>query len=409
VEEELDLRAYVAVLVKRWKLIVALTLVPAIIALAVSFTSPAVYEAVATVIATSREYRISLDAELESFVVSQVPAKAHSALAKNAELQEQTIAALGDTLPTELRSVEGLDKLCSVSSAGDPSVIQLKVRHTDPQVAADVANTWATLYVRQTNRFSCQSEDDVEQLDQQVEIAARSLHDAEQALIEFQETNPMTVLSATIKAQSGALADYMAATTSIQLAVQDAENLKQQLQATGTASPSLASNLSALLIELNALGVQRGQAPLIQVSVQGSGGGASVSEQLQHLDNLVSALEAKEQAFAVAMQDIPAKILEAQGELQRAQTEMDRLERTRTLAEEAYLVLSRKADELRIAAQLELGSARIASRAVVPVRPMSRGTMRNTAMAGVLGLMIAVFVAFATEYFKEPLQVPGEG
>jgi len=342
-------------------------------------------------------------------VVSQVPAKAHSALAKNAELQEQTIAALGDTLPTELRSVEGLDKLCSVSSAGDPSVIQLKVRHTDPQVAADVANTWATLYVRQTNRFSCQSEDDVEQLDQQVEIAARSLHDAEQALIEFQETNPMTVLSATIKAQSGALADYMAATTSIQLAVQDAENLKQQLQATGTASPSLASNLSALLIELNALGVQRGQAPLIQVSVQGSGGGASVSEQLQHLDNLVSALEAKEQAFAVAMQDIPAKILEAQGELQRAQTEMDRLGRTRTLAEEAYLVLSRKADELRIAAQLELGSARIASRAVVPVRPRSRGTMRNTAMAGVLGLMIAVFVAFAADYFKEPLQVPGEG
>ena len=251
--------------------------------------------------------------------------------------------------------------------------------------------------------------DSVEQLDQQVEIAAESLHDAEQALIEFQETNPMAVLRATINAQSAALADYMAAATSIQLAVQDAENLKQQLEARGTASPSLASNLSALLIELNALGVQRGRAPLIQISVQDSVGGASVFEQLQHLDSLVSALQSKEQAFAVARQDIPAKILEAQGELQRVQTEMDRLERTRTLAEEAYLVLARWADELRIATQLELGSPRIASRAVVPVRPRSRGTMMNTAVAGVLGLMIAVFVAFAGDYFKEPLQVPGEG
>jgi len=296
-----------------------------------------------------------------------------------------------------------------VSVGADPSVIKLKVAYTDPQVAADVANTWATLYVRQINSVSCQSDDSVEQLDQQVEVAARCLHDAEQTLIEFQETNPTTMLSAAIHAQSTALADYLAAATSIQLALQDAENLKQQLEATGTASPSLASNLSALLIELNALGVQRGRAPQIQVSVQGSVGGASVSEQLQHLDNLISALEAKEQAFAVARQNIPAKILEAQGELQQVQTEMDRLGRAKTLAGEAYVVLSRKADELRIAAQLELGSTRIASGAVVPVRPRSRGTMRNTAVAGVLGLMIAVSAVLAADYFKEPLQMPGEG
>jgi uncharacterized protein involved in exopolysaccharide biosynthesis len=158
---------------------------------------------------------------------------------------------------------------------------------------------------------------------------------------------------------------------------------------------------------LNALSAQRDLGPQIEVSLETlTAGTVSVAQQIQYLDNLMAALKAKEQALAVARADIPAKILKAQGELQQAQTEMDRLARAITLTEETYLALSRKADELRIASQLESGEVRIASPAVAPVKPSSPKKALNTVVGAMLGLIIGIIGAFVAEYSGKPDRVP---
>lgn len=406
-EQEIDLRYYIEVVVRYRKWILGFTAAAMVVATLVSlFVLPPTYEVVATVVATAPRYRITLVPQIEAPQDSQVPTKAYIALAKNAQLERQIITALGDTLPGELRSVQALDAVCSVSSADDPSIIQLKVRYSDPQVAADVANTWAVLYVRQISTLYGQS-DDVRQLEEHIDIVGEKLQAAEQAIIEFQKTNPMTVLCETIKAYSEGLTDYIRAETDIQLALQDVESLKRQLQTAATTSPGLVSDLSALLIELNTLSVRRDLGAPIQISLAASAvGEASISQRIQRLDSLIATLKAKEQARAVAREEIPPKILEAQGELQQAEAELDRLQRTRDVARDAYLALSRKAEELRIAIQMEACEVHIVSEATAPAKPVSPRKALNAALAGVVGLMAGIMGAFVAEYFKQPPSGP---
>lgn len=59
-EDEIDLREYIDVLIRHWKAIVALTVIAAIVAGVVSFLLPPTYEARATLVATGERYRLAL-------------------------------------------------------------------------------------------------------------------------------------------------------------------------------------------------------------------------------------------------------------------------------------------------------------------------------------------------------------
>ncbi|MBM3149783.1 MAG: hypothetical protein FJZ88_07150, partial [Chloroflexi bacterium] len=121
--------------------------------------------------------------------------------------------------------------------------------------------------------------------------------------------------------------------------------------------------------------------------------------QVQYLDNFMATLRNKQQAIAGAAEEIPPEMLKLQGQLQQEQTELDRLTRARDVAKETWLSLSRKADEVRIAAQVDKDEVRIVSLAEVPAQPVAPKKAMNIAIAGVLGLMVGVFGAFVMEYF----------
>ncbi len=403
-EQEFNLRQYSALIMKHWRKIGGLTVGSVLIAGLISFlVLPPMYAATATAVATTPSYRLNFDTRIQSVRDVRASTRAYAAVAKNAELLLAVIQGLGDGLPAELRSAESLGAVCSISAGADQSVMQLTVRYTDPQVAADVANTWASEFVAYIRALYGLSGEDVQRLEEQTAVAEQKLHALEQAVDEYQKINPTLVLSQTIASQSAALASYITAETNIQLALQDARTLKQQLEAVGTASLGQASNLSALLTELNSLSAQRELGPQIEISLGAAPGlDASVSERVQYLDSLIDALNSKVRALAEARAEIPEEILGAQGELQQAQTEMARLVRNRTLAEESYLALSRKLDERRIASQLELGEVSIAARAVVPVRPSSPNKLFNLAVGAVLGLALGISAAFAAEYLGKP-------
>ncbi len=403
-EQEFNLRQYSALIVKHWRKILGLTVGSLLVAALVSFLLlPPTYAATATVVATAPSYRLTFDPRIETVADLKVSARAYAAVAKSAELLVQIIEDLGDGLPAELRSAEGLGAVCSISAGADQSVMQLTARYTDPHVAADVANAWALQFVSYIRPLHGLSAEAVQRLEEQTAVAEQKLHASEQALDEYQKINPTLVLSQTIASQLDALTSYITAETSIQLALQDARSLKQQLEAVGPASLGQASNLSALLTELNSLSARREMGPQIEISLASAPGlDAGASERVQYLDNLIDVLTSKVQALAEARAEIPEKILRMQGEQQQAQTEMARLVRARTIAEESYLALSRKLDERRIASQLESGEVRIAARAVVPVRPSSPNTLFNLAVGAVLGLALGISAAFAAEYLGMP-------
>ena len=72
-EEEIELRPYIELLVKRWYLIVGAALVAAIVAFVVSSMQPAEYEATALVAITEPQLRVQFEPRIEELSEDSQP------------------------------------------------------------------------------------------------------------------------------------------------------------------------------------------------------------------------------------------------------------------------------------------------------------------------------------------------
>jgi len=69
------------------------------------------------------------------------------------------------------------------------------------------------------------------------------------------------------------------------------------------------------------------------------------------------------------------------------------------IEEMVYELLSREYELARIEEAKSMPTIQVLDRAIVPETKMPRGTTKKTALAGVVSLMLAIFVAFGREYF----------
>jgi succinoglycan biosynthesis transport protein ExoP len=409
-EEEIDLRQYIGVLLRQWKWIVALALAAAVVALVVSFLLPPTYEARALVVITKPRYVMRFDTRFETVDNVLQPYKAYPALALGDEILLQTMATVDPPLPEEEQSLTRFRSKLEAVSGSDPSVIELCVRHQDAEVAARIANTWADVFVRQVNELYDESVQDARFFEGQLTAADEVLQEAEQALIEFQGRNQASVLDVQITALKDQLSAYLGAQNAIELVMQDAASLKARLALQeGGASSSLADDLAALLLQIEALSL-KSEVPL-QLQVGGDSSLSDLTKQdlTAFLDGLAITLEAQSGELETRIAEVEPEILRLQEEFQRFSAEGDRLTRVRDVARDTYTTLARKVDEARIAAQDESGEVRLASYAAVPSRPVSPRKMLNTTVAGMLGLFVGVFGAFAAEWWRgEERTQPGK-
>ena len=113
-EDEIDLRKYIDVLRRRWKLIVSITVIAVFVAGLVSFVLPPVYEARAAVLITGVQPEIVFEPEYMSSpkVDGASQRQALVALVKSDIVADSTIAKLGDRLePGEQRPENMLNKV----------------------------------------------------------------------------------------------------------------------------------------------------------------------------------------------------------------------------------------------------------------------------------------------------------
>ena len=91
-----------------------------------------------------------------------------------------------------------------------------------------------------------------------------------------------------------------------------------------------------------------------------------------------------------------------QVELAEKEHQQKLIQRKVNLAQSTYDAFLKKYEETRIAESSEIGdsSILIVSKAVVPQTPVSPRKALNLAIAGVLGVMIGVFVVFFKEYWE---------
>jgi len=425
VEEEIDLREYIEVIVRRWKLIVGITLVAVITATIVSFfILPPVYEAKAGVVIVKSKSEITFEPKYRTLTEEDLARagldikarrQALEALVTSSSVAAEVIAKLGHMLEPEERDVSALLEMVETEMDGD--LIGIKVRGKDPKKITAIANAWGKAYERYVNELYGGRPQSPTNIQAQVAEARESYQQAEEALARFMGDNQIEALTKEIEDKKGTLSDYYAAKRQLDRLIADAEALQDHLRK-GTSSSVTADALSILLLRASAFTLLSPGLPAqLQLSLeQAAGTGSSAEEQVRDLDTLIAVLEARREEVQTLIDEgaLQQEILQLQEQLEREQARKRELTQARDLAWETYQTLARKEAEVQVATQVTDTEVHFAVPAVEPKHPVAPKKKLNVAIAGVLGLMVGVFGAFAVEYFEGPgsghrAQGPGLG
>ncbi len=401
-EEEIDLREYVEVLLRYWKWIAGVAVVAAVTALVISFLLPPTYEATALVAVTEPRYVMRFDPRFETLNDIQPAYKAYPELATSDEMLRDLLDNLTPP-PKDVETLQDLRTKVEAESGADPSIVRLTVRHRDPEEAARVVNAWAELFVERANElYGSQGDAEVQFFETQLKRAEAELAAAEEALVAFQARNRAAILRNQLNSLKQTQADYLADQRTIAYITQDIEGLREQLAEQPADQPvSLADQLTSLFLQIKAFNAQAAAPIQLQVDSASALSEKSLSEQIAFLDDLVGVLEEKSAEIDDRLAELEPQILALQRQLTEVTIEEDRLTRARDVARETYMALARKLEEARIAAEDTSGEVRLASRAMVPQKPASPHKLLNTAVAGALGLMVGIFGAFVIEWWRQ--------
>jgi succinoglycan biosynthesis transport protein ExoP len=416
--EEIDLRAYLGVLGRHWKWIVGLALIAAVIAFVMTSLQPDTYQASAVVIVTRPRYQMQFDPRFETSQNWTPAYAAFPTLATSDGILQEVVEAY---TPSPEAAIDDwrlgvLSGMVEASSGGDPSLLLLKVHSRSPQDAAAIANTWGDLVVQAGNEIFGDSAKDVDFFKDQVAQAAQALDEADAALIEFEAHNQSNIISTQLDSLNQAQAEYLNDQRTISYIIQDIQGLRRQLAHQLSEQPddqsmSFADGLTVLLLQIKAFNARiaasdasapaPASAPIeLQIDNSASLSNKTLAEQVVFLDDLVTTLQSKSAEADARLLELEPQILASQQALQQLTAEQDRLTRAQEVVRETYLTLVRKLDEARIAAQEENGALQVGSYAAVPESPVGPRRLFNTAVAGMLGLMLGILAAFSIEFWR---------
>jgi succinoglycan biosynthesis transport protein ExoP len=413
VEEEIDLREYIDVIIRRWKWIAGITLAAVITAAIVSFFLLApTYEAKAGVVIVKSKsdivfepkYRTLTEEELGSLGIDvNARRKALEALVKNSSVASEVIVELGSTLEPEERDVNTLLEMVETEANGD--LISIKIKGEDPSKIMAIANAWGKDYEEYVNGLYGGRPQSPGDIQPQVAEAESSYQEAEDALAKFTGDNQIDTLTLEIGAKQNTLADYYATERQLDRLIADARALRDQSrQETASSATGTGNSLSIMLLQASAFTLLSPGLPVqLQLAFDERAGlESTVEEQAQVLDALLSTLEARREEVQslIVEGSLQQEILQLQEQLERERARKQELTSARDLAWETYDTLARKEAEVGVASQVTDTEVRFAVPAVEPKKPVGPKKKLNIAIAGVLGLMVGVFGAFFIEFLE---------
>lgn len=416
-EEEIDLRPYVAVIINSWKLIVGVTFLAIIIATVVVLLLPRSYEAVALVVINQPRQSIQFETRILSTQTSQ-SFQVFPELATSDELLQNLLSRADSLLDVE--SIEDLRTLLRARPGSDASLIRLIAVAPNPEAASQLANIWAELFVTKANElYGDQGNEQVAFFESRLEQAESDLMTAEQTLISFQGRNQTDTFDNELTSLLQTQAALLAAQRSLSFLLNDTQNLYGQVQQQEEESAAIFANqLNTLLLQIRTYNTEfditsttvdqtsvtvaaKSTVPLtLQFGDPTTLANLSLAEQMALLENTISILGIKSEQITASLEEIEPRILTLQQQKQEMLIEQNRLILNQNLKEEIYTSLVRKVEEERIASQESISGIRLASKASPPENPSGLRRSFIVLGAAAAGLAAGLFLAFVNQWFK---------
>ena len=444
-EDEFDIRPVISNLLSQWKLIVLIAVLAAIGGLTFSLVQPRSYESIATIIATRSQLQLSLADQFTTVNETndfRSRMDAFLTIANSRQIAQTVKNALNGQLPPAY-NVTSLMNAVEISDSGD--AIQIAAIAEDPNLAADIANTWATEVTQAINR-AYSGEQPLSEIQGRLNEAEISYNEAQSELEKFIAENQISFLENQISAKESLLTSLANDQVSQMLFIHDriqsmetllieAEALKEQFENGSSSNAGKAGDALALLFaRANASGViEEITSNQAVTSEQGTiifyNPGLSLDVQLSDFDGLILdsersiqeisdliVLAEREKAKAEATlgalgesgsQDdtlelqltVDSDLRELKSRLEQATARNLQLTSDRDLAWEAYQELLKKETEIITTADTN-NEVVLASSALPAQQPLSRQTVIKTMIAGLVGLLVGIGVVLTVSWWR---------
>jgi uncharacterized protein involved in exopolysaccharide biosynthesis len=223
-EEEIDLREYINVLLKRKGVIILLIFLIAVItaALVSYFYLKPVYEASTILMISKPKYQVELEPKIQTQFTPEVSLATYESLIKDRKIEEEAIKKLNLDQPPYEFTPDSLQGMITIESLKNTNLIKMNLQAGEPKLAKDIANVWASLFIEKNKDLNLQESKEAQGfIEEQLKISNQNLSTIEEEIREFNETNnidamdkEITVKLDKIMANESRLADVKISTES---------------------------------------------------------------------------------------------------------------------------------------------------------------------------------------------------
>ena len=223
-EEEINLRPYIELLLKRWYWILVAAALSASAAYLISSNLPETYVAQSGIAIARSRTEVTFDSQIRTLSDDEIGAindfvelrrDALVALVKTSDVATRVVTDVGSSLHEEDRVIANLLDTVEASSTGD--LIFITVSHSEPETAALIANSWGKNYENYINElYGNEPRINLDLLSNQVSESRIDYEEAQATLESFIQTNDAHRLNQEIVSRQGILSIYLTARDNIQ-------------------------------------------------------------------------------------------------------------------------------------------------------------------------------------------------
>lgn len=387
--DEIDLRLYIATIVRRWWVVLLAVALALSASLVVSTRQPKRYQAEATLLAQPPVYQWRFEDDILPIVDTRrdyqrelaAMGRSNNIAQRAAELLQQS-GVLTDVRPQDLRAAVNV-------RTGDGSTLIVTATADEPGKAAAIANAWAAGFIEQSQDIYLVGRD-LQDFEAELQTASQRLAEASDALT---EASTSSGLYSTASDSLEVVNSSSALQAQVDLLNQRLSEYHIDLASLRYLADRLAEAPSAA--DLRALPWELLDGPVL--SQRGVLTSAEATSLLESPEALLAVIEEEEAALARTAEELAAQSEALQAELAGDWLAFDVAMREYVLARELYDLFSRKVDEAVIQGRIDPGLLLLVSEALPPSSPVQTRQLAQLAVAGVIGLIAGVLLALWLE------------
>ncbi len=422
-EQEISLRELIEILLKRKLIIIGITGVAVLVSAIVSFfILDPVYETKMVLMASNFSDKLQttqfkgegIDNILNS--LAQYPnmtMETYKQQVTAPKVMRETIAELG---LEEQYDIGSLSRAITLETVANTNLLNIKMRAKDPELAANIVNTVGRKFVAfVSDKAKEQATTTSEYIKAQIDVEKEQLEDSLLELKEFlSKPQGVNELNQEVEAKLMLVTEYKTDLINAELEQEVLQktinDIRKQLESEKpliTTEKSILEDSLLSDITKESLGTSVNNIANIKVNNEEVNPVyITLREKETEIGIELSAAKAKIEMLKNQITDVQNQMEDLQVKLAEKQHEERLINKNVEIAQNTYDAFTRKHEELRVIESAQIGESNmiIISRAYPTDVPVAPRKVLNVAIAGVLGVMVGVFAAFAIEYW----QVSGE-